>query len=71
VNVYAISDGNGLVLVDGGWALAESQQALARALDGIGYGLGGISQFLVTRLHRDHYTQAVAIRRQFGARSTR
>jgi glyoxylase-like metal-dependent hydrolase (beta-lactamase superfamily II) len=68
VNVYAITDGSGLVLVDGGWALAESQEELARALDRIGYGLGDISQFLVTHLHRDHYTQAVAIRRQFGAR---
>ena len=24
VNVYAIADGDGLVLIDGGWALAES-----------------------------------------------
>jgi hypothetical protein len=31
VNVYAITDGSGLVRVDGGWALPESREELARA----------------------------------------
>jgi glyoxylase-like metal-dependent hydrolase (beta-lactamase superfamily II) len=68
VNVYAIRDGDRVVLVDGGWALAESEELLAQSLDKIGYGLADISAFLVTHAHRDHYTQAVAVRRQFGAR---
>lgn len=68
VNVYAIRDAGHVVLVDGGWALAESEKVLARSLDDIGYGLADISYFLVTHAHRDHYTQAVAVRRGFGAR---
>ncbi|HEY3630484.1 MAG TPA: MBL fold metallo-hydrolase [Jatrophihabitantaceae bacterium] len=66
VNVYAIADGEQVVLIDSGWALAESTELLTRALDGIGYGLDDIREFLVTHVHRDHYTQAVAIRRTHG-----
>jgi glyoxylase-like metal-dependent hydrolase (beta-lactamase superfamily II) len=67
VNVYAIVDGEQVVLVDGGWAMGDSQDLLARSLDSIGFGLVHIREFLVTHMHRDHYTQAVAIRRAFGA----
>ena len=67
VNTYAISDGDGLVMIDGGWALAESQALLERTLDEIGYRLADIREFLVTHVHRDHYTQAVAVRRITGA----
>jgi glyoxylase-like metal-dependent hydrolase (beta-lactamase superfamily II) len=66
VNVYVIVYGNGVVLIDGGWALDAAEQALADGLRTIGYGLAEISEFLVTHVHRDHYTQAVAIRRKFG-----
>lgn len=66
VNVYAIADGAQVVLVDGGWAMGDSQELLTRSLDSIGYGLDQIREFLVTHVHRDHYTQAVAIRRAFG-----
>jgi glyoxylase-like metal-dependent hydrolase (beta-lactamase superfamily II) len=66
VNVYAIRDGEQLVLVDGGWALTESRELLAKSLDSIGFGPEHIREFLVTHSHRDHYTQAVAIRREFG-----
>jgi glyoxylase-like metal-dependent hydrolase (beta-lactamase superfamily II) len=68
VNVYALADGAGLTLVDGGWALDQAQVALARALRAIGAGLGDIRRFLVTHAHRDHYTLAIAVRRDFGAR---
>jgi glyoxylase-like metal-dependent hydrolase (beta-lactamase superfamily II) len=68
VNVYAIADADGFTLVDGGWALDIAREALASAIAGIGGGLGDIRRFLVTHAHRDHYTQAVAIRREFGAR---
>jgi glyoxylase-like metal-dependent hydrolase (beta-lactamase superfamily II) len=67
VNTYAISDGDGLVMIDGGWALAESQALLERTLDEIGHRLADIREFLVTHVHRDHYTQAVAVRRITGA----
>jgi hypothetical protein len=66
VNVYAIVDGARLVLVDAGWAIDESLEALRTALRGLGFDLADISEFLVTHMHRDHYTQAVAIRRVFG-----
>src|SRR6476661_8757792 len=58
VNVYAIADGDGLVLVDGGWAMAESAALLERSLGEIGFRLADIREFLVTHVHRDHYTQA-------------
>jgi glyoxylase-like metal-dependent hydrolase (beta-lactamase superfamily II) len=67
VNIYAIADGDTVVLIDGGWALAESEQLLEKSLATIGYELGDVREFLVTHMHRDHYTQAVAIRRRFGS----
>jgi len=66
VNVYAIEDGDGLVLVDGGWALDVSRELLERSLAEIGHAMRDIRRVLVTHVHRDHYTQAVAIRREFG-----
>jgi glyoxylase-like metal-dependent hydrolase (beta-lactamase superfamily II) len=68
VNVYAVTDGDGLTLIDGGWALDEARAELVAALGEIGCGLGDIRRFLVTHAHRDHYTQAVAIRRDFGTK---
>lgn len=68
VNVYAVADGEDrVVVVDGGWSLEASRDLLRTALDGIGYGLEHIREFLVTHVHRDHYTQAVALRRLTGA----
>jgi glyoxylase-like metal-dependent hydrolase (beta-lactamase superfamily II) len=67
VNTYAISDGDGVVMVDGGWAMADSTDLLERSLDSIGHRLADIREFLVTHVHRDHYTQAVAVRRITGA----
>jgi glyoxylase-like metal-dependent hydrolase (beta-lactamase superfamily II) len=68
VNVYVLSTDDGLVLVDGGWAIPESRDLLAQSLSDLGAGLGDIRRFLVTHVHRDHYTQAVSVRREFGAR---
>jgi glyoxylase-like metal-dependent hydrolase (beta-lactamase superfamily II) len=66
VNVYAIEADNGLVLIDSGWALANAQDQLERSLAAIGAGLPDVRRFLVTHLHRDHYTQAIAVRRLLG-----
>ncbi|GAA0641991.1 MBL fold metallo-hydrolase [Kutzneria viridogrisea] len=68
VNVYAVRDGDGLVLIDSGWALAEARQQLERALDQLGHGFEDVHRFLVTHLHRDHYTLGVTLRRTFGTR---
>jgi glyoxylase-like metal-dependent hydrolase (beta-lactamase superfamily II) len=67
VNTYAISDGDGVVMIDGGWAMADSTELLTRGLDEIGYALADVREFLVTHVHRDHYTQAIAVRRITGA----
>jgi glyoxylase-like metal-dependent hydrolase (beta-lactamase superfamily II) len=68
VNVYVVEDGDGLVLIDSGWALSESREALAAALATLGCGFGDVRHFLVTHVHRDHYTQAVELRRIFGSK---
>jgi glyoxylase-like metal-dependent hydrolase (beta-lactamase superfamily II) len=68
VNVYALTTEDGIVLVDAGWALAESRDLLSDGLGTLGAHLGDIRRFLVTHMHRDHYTQAVALRRDFGGR---
>jgi glyoxylase-like metal-dependent hydrolase (beta-lactamase superfamily II) len=66
VNVYAVLDGDDLVLIDSGWAIAEAKGALSAALAGIDRTIADVRQFLVTHVHRDHYTQAVVLRREFG-----
>ncbi|MBK1786898.1 MBL fold metallo-hydrolase [Prauserella cavernicola] len=68
VNVYALVHGDSLALVDSGWALDEAQEQLEAALGALGAGLADIDRFLVTHVHRDHYTLAVAVRRKFGGR---
>ncbi len=68
VNVYAIPDGDQVVLIDGGQAIPEAEDLLARGLRQIGYDLRDVREFLVTHVHRDHYTQAVALRRRFGSK---
>lgn len=68
VNIYAITSGDSLTLIDSGWALDQAHRQLEAALKGVGAGLGDVSQFLVTHVHRDHYTLAVALRRKFGSR---
>jgi glyoxylase-like metal-dependent hydrolase (beta-lactamase superfamily II) len=68
VNVYAIADGAGVTMIDGGWAVAEARTELEKGLETIGYGLADVNRFLVTHVHRDHYTLAVLLRREFGTR---
>jgi glyoxylase-like metal-dependent hydrolase (beta-lactamase superfamily II) len=68
VNVYAIADGDELVLVDSGWALDEARDRLEQALGSIGHGFESVSRFLVTHAHRDHYTLGITLRRMFGSR---
>lgn len=67
VNVYALVTDGELTLVDGGWAIAESRDLLRRMLGELGADLGDIGRFLVTHMHRDHYSQAMALRRDHGS----
>src|SRR5689334_2756809 len=67
INVYVMETEDGLVLVDGGWAIPESRALFESSLKSIGYALSDIRRFLVTHLHRDHYTQAYVVGREVGA----
>ncbi len=77
VNVYAITaespmhgsaraDDDGLVLVDAGWSVPVAREALEKAVAALGHGLHDVRRFLVTHVHRDHYGQAVTLRRELG-----
>jgi glyoxylase-like metal-dependent hydrolase (beta-lactamase superfamily II) len=66
VNVYVLAGEDGLTCIDGGWALAESRSQLEDSLREIGHHPRDIASFLVTHVHRDHYTQAIALREEFG-----
>ena len=68
VNVYALEEADGLTLVDAGWATPEAMTALRAGLGLLGRDVGDVRRILVTHIHRDHYTQAVALRRRTGAR---
>ncbi|RNL81253.1 MBL fold metallo-hydrolase [Nocardioides marmorisolisilvae] len=67
VNVYVMETDGGLVLVDGGWAIPESREVFESSMREAGYALSDIRRFLVTHLHRDHYTQAYVVGREVGA----
>jgi glyoxylase-like metal-dependent hydrolase (beta-lactamase superfamily II) len=68
VNVYVITTPDGLVCVDAGWGIPESRRLFEQALASLGAGLSDVTRFLVTHVHRDHYTQAVQVRRDAGAK---
>lgn len=68
VNVYAIHDAEGVVLVDSGWAIESSRERLEQALAALGCGIPDVHSFLVTHVHRDHYSLAVTLRREYGGR---
>jgi glyoxylase-like metal-dependent hydrolase (beta-lactamase superfamily II) len=68
VNVYALETDDGLVLVDGGWAVDGAMAELDAALASIGSSPADVTDVLVTHIHRDHYTFAVRLREKYGAR---
>lgn len=67
VNVYVMETNDGLVLVDGGWAIPVSRELFEKGLAQLGYGIRDIRRFLVTHMHRDHYTQAYVVGKEVGA----
>lgn len=68
VNVYAIQQGEAFGLIDSGVAVAESRERLEKAISVLGCGLVDVQRFLVTHIHYDHYSQALALQREFGTR---
>jgi glyoxylase-like metal-dependent hydrolase (beta-lactamase superfamily II) len=68
VNVYVIEAADGLILVDSGWAMPDTEKALVGALRELGHALSDVDRFVVTHAHWDHYTQALALRESHGIR---
>lgn len=66
VNVYVIETPTGLTCIDGGWAIAAARDRLGESMAQVGLHPRDITSFLVTHAHRDHYTQAVTLRAEFG-----
>jgi glyoxylase-like metal-dependent hydrolase (beta-lactamase superfamily II) len=66
VNVYALEQPDGFTLIDGGWAQANAREQLEASMRRLGAGLSSIKRILVTHAHRDHYTLAIILRREFG-----
>lgn len=66
VNAYAVLDGEGIVLIDPGWATPENEKVLTAALSELGAGPLDVRQILITHAHWDHYTQAIAWQREYG-----
>jgi glyoxylase-like metal-dependent hydrolase (beta-lactamase superfamily II) len=66
--VYVLADRDRLTLIDGGWAMEDSERRLTEALRSLDFDTADITDILVTHIHHDHYSQAVAIRRKYGAR---
>jgi glyoxylase-like metal-dependent hydrolase (beta-lactamase superfamily II) len=67
VNAYALISDDGLTLIDPGWATPENEAVLLACLAKIGQSPESVRQILVTHAHWDHYTQAVAWQRRYGA----
>lgn len=68
VNVYVIEDGEDVVVIDSGLAFEGAEDQLVAGLANIGRSLEDVRKILVTHAHRDHYTQAISLRRRFGTR---
>lgn len=66
INVYTIQTDDGLTLVDGGWHIPVARDLLDSSLRSIGSGFGDINRFLVTHVHRDHFTMATVLGRELG-----
>ena len=70
VNVYVLTHDDEVVLIDSGWAVAETRSALDAGLAVLGRSVRDVRRFLVTHVHRDHYTQAIYLRREFGTEAS-
>jgi len=66
--VYVLETDDGLVLIDGGWAIEAARSVLERSLRQIGAGFSDIRRFLVTHVHRDDYTMTAVVGSEQGAR---
>lgn len=68
VNAYLLEGPDGLILIDPGWACAETEKAVSAALAELGHRLDDVTLCLATHQHWDHYSQAAVWRRTRGFR---
>ena len=66
INAFLLIDGDDAILVDPGFASAESERQLAAALNSLGLGFTEVRQILSTHTHWDHYSQAIVLRAKYG-----
>src|ERR1044072_8140932 len=52
---------------EGAWAVPVARELLDKCLRSIGSGFGDIRRFLVTHIHRDHFTMATVLGHEYGA----
>ncbi|HZO92550.1 MAG TPA: MBL fold metallo-hydrolase [Candidatus Baltobacteraceae bacterium] len=62
VNAYAISDDDGLTLVDCGWKAGDVEEALDEGLAEHGFALQDVRRIAITHVHHDHYGLAGTLR---------
>ena len=67
INVYVVEGDDGLTLIDGGWSIPVARELLDKSLRSIDSGFGDIKRFLVTHVHRDHFTMATVLGHEYGA----
>lgn len=67
INVYAIVEDDGLVLVDTGWRHPDTVAALRAGLATLGSDGSDIKRVLATHCHYDHYGLTAYIRENSGA----
>jgi glyoxylase-like metal-dependent hydrolase (beta-lactamase superfamily II) len=68
VNVYLLTHGDQVTLIDSGWSFGRGLELLGEALGTLDLDLTQIDRVLVTHFHRDHYTLAMRLRELFGTR---
>lgn len=66
VNCYVFEGPSGLILVDPGWAMPETERTVRDGLRELGHDLGDIAVCVATHHHWDHYTQAYRWRDTLG-----
>jgi glyoxylase-like metal-dependent hydrolase (beta-lactamase superfamily II) len=67
VNVYAIEQRAGIVLIDAGWRHPDTADALDAGLHAIGRQLADVTAVICTHSHYDHYGLAAHVREVSGA----
>jgi glyoxylase-like metal-dependent hydrolase (beta-lactamase superfamily II) len=66
VNVYVLLGRDQVIAIDSGWSIPQARELLVAQLRTRELSPADIRRFLVTHVHRDHYTLGIALRREYG-----